>query len=282
MRILRWDEIAEGRDFHAALASLSGRAGTSLHTHDFAEMMYVLAGRGIHPVNQTRQSLEEGDLLLIRPRDRHEIHVAAGENLAFINIAFPMDRWAEFHQVAGLAQAAESWAQAPLPPTVAVPTHYRQHAAEFFHRTLRAYHENPGRLELIGFWAQACRLLLEDCGEQAQDGPGPDWLAPVCRAMRDEHNMREGLPRMLSLSGVSAGHLSRTLKEHRGQTPTEFLIDLRLARAATLLSTTSREILAISHDIGFGSLSYFYRLFHERFGETPAQYRVRLRRPVAP
>lgn len=281
MRKLRWEEIADGRCFHAALVTLPWRGGTEAHTHDFAEVMYVLTGRAAHRVNDTDQTLAEGHLVLIRAHDRHGIRPLPEEALVFINIAFSEQLWAEFLKTAGLGVIGDIWAKAPLPPAVAVPLSARQHAAGVFERALRAFHEKPTNLELIGFWVDALRLLREDTPAPIVD-PGPEWLAQACRAMRNERNLREGLPRMLALSGVSPGHLSRSLRLHRGQTPTEFLNDLRLDRAALLLSTTPHQIIAISADCGFGSLSYFYRLFQKRFGETPAQHRARIRRSVVP
>jgi AraC-like DNA-binding protein/quercetin dioxygenase-like cupin family protein len=282
VRRLIWEEVSEGRDFHAALVSLSGRRRTELHTHDFAEVMYVLAGRGAHPVNETFQTIREGDLLLIRPEDRHGVSALPGESLIFTNIAFPTDRWADFHQASGIGPVAQDWSQRPLPPAIVVPPTRREQAAGVFERILRAYHEQPTRLELIGFWVEATRLMLDDSPQREPEDAGPQWLVHACRAMRDERNLREGLPRLLALADVSAGHLSRAMQRYRNQTPTDFLVELRLERAATLLATTPREIIAISGDCGFGSLSYFYRLFHKRYGATPAQYRSRFHRSVAP
>lgn len=281
VRLLRWRDVSEGRNFHAALVRFIGRGGSDLHTHDFAEFMYVVAGTGSHPVNGTQQTICEGDLLLIRPRDCHGIFAAPGETFTFINIAFPAAAWVEFLQTAGLDATADTWENAPMPPLVTVPAAAREQVAGCFYRALRAFAEKPTRLELVGFWVDAARQLIGTHEDSPQDS-GPEWLAHACRAMREEHNLREGFPRLLQLSGVSAGHLSRAMVRHRRQTPTDFLNELRLERAALLLSTTPQEIIAICDDCGFGSLSYFYRIFRQRFGETPAQYRSRLRRSIAP
>ena len=83
-------------------------------------------------------------------------------------------------------------------------------------------------------------------------------------------------PRSLArLSGKSPEHLSRSFRTHLGSTPTDWLNRLRLERAALRLSHTNESILAISLDLGFEHLGYFYRLFKRRYGLAPRAYRQR-------
>lgn len=277
---LLWDEIAPGNEFHAALVHFAGGWGTQAHTHDFWEAMYVLDGRGTHAVGGVPQALSPGDLLLIRPEDRHAVRAVPGERLAFINIAFPGESWAAFIRAAGLETVKDSWRRSALPPATSVPPSQRDKAADIFRRILTAFHESPTRFELCRFWIGLRDLLA--AGAVDGNETGPPWLVRACRAMRETNNLSEGLPRLIALSGVSGAHLSRTLKAQYGQTPTEFLNELRIARAATLLATTSQEITDIALDCGFENLSYFYRLFRQQHGQTPRAYRMRTYRSIAP
>jgi AraC family cel operon transcriptional repressor len=106
-----------------------------------------------------------------------------------------------------------------------------------------------------------------------QDMEHPVWLSLACRAMYEEENLRAGLPRFVDVSGVTRAHLTRTLKMYRQQTPTEFINELRLDRAAMLLATTPADILDVAADCGFENISYFYRRFRRQFGKTPRAWR---------
>ncbi|BDI30220.1 hypothetical protein CCAX7_22710 [Capsulimonas corticalis] len=278
---LRWDETAPGRDFHAALVHFTSGGGVD-HTHDFWEMMYVVSGDGLHVVNGAARTLGEGDLLLIRPSDIHRIAASPGASLLFINVAFRAGAWADFLPVAGLMSEAQAWTSGAQPPSARVDAGVRRDTAlAAFRRALSAFQDNPSRLELCRFWTSALPLLQHADADTTADS-GPDWLRRSCRAMRETQNLIDGLPRLTALSGVSPAHLSRTIKQHRGQTPTEFVNDLRLARAATLLATTPDEIIDIAGDCGFDNLSYFYRRFRKKYGHTPRDYRLRARWSVAP
>ncbi len=292
IRHLRFDAIAPGGALHAALfAQAGGGRGFSvgLHDHDFYEMMFVLAGAAAHPVNGAARELRPGDLVFLRPPDVHAIQVPPGGKLHHINVAFPADAWRRFCEVAGGVGA--EWETGDLPAAVSVPEERRAACAAVFQAALLAFqrHPDPRRqgLDLCRFLSGALPFLWDDDGGEADDyralADSPPWLAETLRrARRDGEVLREGLPRLAAIAGVSPSHLARTLKAATGQTPTAFLNDLRLARAATLLTTTTLPIAEVSADCGFSELSYFYRLFRGRYGCPPHAYRQQARRSVAP
>jgi two-component system response regulator YesN len=68
-------------------------------------------------------------------------------------------------------------------------------------------------------------------------------------------------------------YLSDLIKKNLGITFSEYLTDLRLKKACSLLATTSHPISEISAMSGYRDYSYFSKVFRERFSMTPAQYR---------
>lgn len=282
---LQFDHVAPGQDFHAALITWRGTRsdGSSPHTHDFWEMMYVLEGVGTHWVNEQPSVLKVGELLLLRPDDCHAFQMEPGDRLHFINIAFPAGPWHEFSYVAKLQSTVAAWTSASSPQAVNVPETRHEEVAGTFQHTLRAFIERPSQLELCRFWSMVLPLLMSDVQPESATGhKEPSWLSSACQAMHDEKNLQMGLPRLVELSGVSQAHLSRTLKACRGQTPTEFINELKLKHAATQLTTTGQEIIDVAYDCGFNNLSYFYRLFSARFGQPPHAFRLSAHRSVAP
>jgi AraC-like DNA-binding protein len=68
----------------------------------------------------------------------------------------------------------------------------------------------------------------------------------------------------------------RKLFEGAGTSFSEFVLELRLARAYRLLSDPefgARTVGSIAFDTGFGDLSYFHRAFRHRYGMTPSEIR---------
>ena len=76
-------------------------------------------------------------------------------------------------------------------------------------------------------------------------------------------------------AGLSAFHLHRMFSSAAGETPKQFTLRLRLARASAMLLTTCDSVLDIALNCGFQSHEAFCRAFRRRFGMTPSAYRAR-------
>ncbi|HEU4964080.1 MAG TPA: helix-turn-helix transcriptional regulator [Bacilli bacterium] len=98
-------------------------------------------------------------------------------------------------------------------------------------------------------------------------------LQTVLAQMHDEHALDLSLDDLAEAAGVSKYHLIRLFREQFGQTPAQYLTELRLRRAVEMLVHTGREITDVALSVGFGSLSSFHRAFKNKFGVTASAYR---------
>jgi signal transduction histidine kinase/DNA-binding response OmpR family regulator len=87
----------------------------------------------------------------------------------------------------------------------------------------------------------------------------------------------EDLESQMSMSKMQ---LYRKLKALTGQSPSEFMRNLRLKRAASLISQRSGNISEIAYSVGFNNLSYFAKCFKELYQVTPSEYAAQLRDTV--
>lgn len=71
---------------------------------------------------------------------------------------------------------------------------------------------------------------------------------------------------------MSRANLHRKMRAISGQTPTDFIRNQRLERAAHLLRTTSHSVNEISDLVGFSYASYFTKCFKEKYGVLPKDY----------
>jgi AraC family transcriptional regulator len=76
-------------------------------------------------------------------------------------------------------------------------------------------------------------------------------------------------------TGLSPFHLHRLFVAVAGETPKQYTLRLRLARAAVLLLTTDQTVLDIALACGFQSHEAFTRAFRRQFATTPRSYRQR-------
>ncbi|WP_168735493.1 helix-turn-helix domain-containing protein [Cohnella fermenti] len=74
---------------------------------------------------------------------------------------------------------------------------------------------------------------------------------------------------------LSAAYLNKTFREHKLYSLSEFITEVRIARAKQLLEETSWGIEDIIERIGWENKKYFYVVFKKRTGITPAEYRLK-------
>jgi transcriptional regulator GlxA family with amidase domain len=72
---------------------------------------------------------------------------------------------------------------------------------------------------------------------------------------------------------LSPNHLLRTFRQAFGQTPHQYLTNLRLRRAQMLLIKTDLSVTDICFSVGFQSIGSFSWLFKQQFGVSPNMYR---------
>ena len=82
------------------------------------------------------------------------------------------------------------------------------------------------------------------------------------------------LEQLASLVGMAPSAFSRFFKQHTNRNLQDYIIDVRLGRAARMLVDTSTGISEICYACGFNNLSNFNRAFKARRGYTPRDFRA--------
>ena len=274
MEILRWNKIAPKAAFHAARDTKTRARPLRDHGHDFAELFWIDAGRGVHRINGAEIPLRPGSLVLMRPSDRHGIDPDTREGVKLTNIAFPRDAFDDLGSRYFTRRAF--WQPGKFP---------------VMHQT------EPGQLHRLNRWAddlsQAPRerlfldrfllnVLTELDGGHGDTPPknAPDWLVEACRAIQKRENFSGGVEQFLRLCGRSREHVARTVRLHLGKTPTDYVNGIRIAYAQRQLEMGDQTILDIALDCGIENLSHFYSLFRAQTGMTPRAYRLSHHRPL--
>ena len=72
---------------------------------------------------------------------------------------------------------------------------------------------------------------------------------------------------------MSVSWFLRNFKEVTKRSPTQYLLNIRLDNAISLLETTSYNVTEISAIIGYDDPLYFSRLFKKYKGVSPSDYR---------
>ena len=72
--------------------------------------------------------------------------------------------------------------------------------------------------------------------------------------------------------GISRVHLHRKMKELTGQTPHDFIRNIRLKKAANLLSSGDMNVSEVMYACGFANAASFSTVFKKLYGVSPREY----------
>lgn len=75
------------------------------------------------------------------------------------------------------------------------------------------------------------------------------------------------------ISGMSPNGITQKFKREIGYSPMDYLIHLRLQKAADLLRHTTETVNEISSDVGYDNIFYFSNSYKKAYGISPSQER---------
>ncbi|MBN3455142.1 helix-turn-helix transcriptional regulator [Mycobacterium sp. DSM 3803] len=94
--------------------------------------------------------------------------------------------------------------------------------------------------------------------------------------LRDGLDREIDLPTLANVAGMPVAGFRRAFARTFNTTPYQYVLDQRIEKAKTLLSTTRMTMTEISVAAGFSSPSHFATTFKQRVGITPSAYRSEL------
>lgn len=226
---------------------------------------YITQGKGIFRLEDKTWHLKAGDLFLC-PAGK-EIFYQADEQdpWAYGWVGLQGNRVPEF-------LARTTLLKEPV-------AHYTQddQLALIFIRTQQGYALEPGLRELR-LMEMACQLLeflictFPDRKENIRQNDDQivtqilSWITlHVNEPIRVEEMCRD--------IGISRSHASRLFTRKTGSTIKETIWNAKEREACLLLETTDLPISTIAYSVGYEDRLYFSRIFHEKTGMTPSQYR---------
>lgn len=124
--------------------------------------------------------------------------------------------------------------------------------------------------------ASLTRMAMQRCSSSrcVDERGGQAILNYVTRNLSDPDL---GTARIAEAMGLSTRSVQKAFARSAASTPTGFITEMRLQRAAELLKCSdSVSVTEIAFDVGFSDSAFFSRCFRRRFGVSPTQWRVQL------
>lgn len=119
-------------------------------------------------------------------------------------------------------------------------------------------------------------LLLEELENtqlKATSSQNQDRILTMLSFIQENYTAKLTLGDIAASASISARECLRCFQSSIHQSPMEYLISYRIQAAAKLLETTALPITEIAMATGWGSSSYFTKMFHRLRGKTPNDHR---------
>ena len=252
------------------------------HTHDFAELIFILRGGGLHWIDGDTYPVEEGDVFLIQGYTEH--YFRERHNLIMYNVMF---------DVAYLKEHLHSLHSLP-----------GFNAFFLFEPTYRRSHKFQSRLRIGPEQLfQATALLRQIEAESEAAAPGYDLLmlakvleifvflsreyskeknpkarslfrlGEVISRLENEYLRHWTIADLSRIAAMAPSTLLPVFRKATGRSPIEYLLEVRLSKAAEKLLKTDDPVSEIAAACGFSDPNYFSRCFRRRYNTSPREYR---------
>jgi AraC family L-rhamnose operon transcriptional activator RhaR/AraC family L-rhamnose operon regulatory protein RhaS len=286
-RRLRSNKVFPIPDFPLRVMRAPNHGDTSLHAHEFTELVIIFQGQGRHVTDEGSYPISMGDVFVIRGG---HVHGYTGQSLmSLVNILFsPRRLRLPIHHLGGLSgyhvlfriEPKLRTQGTPLGPLRLAPTQLA-HAGEL----LAGLEDELGKRR-AGFRFVACARLMELVGFLCRCYRAPKvaerrpWaaLGEVLSYM-EGHFGEELTVKDLAREGcMSESTLTRHFRHILGRPPIDYLIGLRIAKATEMLQREELRITDVAFRCGFSDSNYFSRQFRKIMNLSPRDYRARMRR----
>ena len=252
------------------------------HTHDFSELIIISGGGGRHWIDGETYPVSAGDIFLIQGNSEH--YFLERHKLEMFNIMFD-DSYIKEH-LESLRHLAGFNAFFFFEPTYRKRHRFGSHlhvptdAMRPLMSILQAMadelrRERPGSDLMM--LAKALEIFVFISREYARDGNPMARslcrLGEVISALENHYRSEWTIAKISRIAAMAPSTLLPVFKRVTGYSPIEYLLQLRLAKAAERLLKTDDQISEIALDCGFRDSNYFSRQFRKRYGVSPRAFR---------
>ena len=139
-----------------------------------------------------------------------------------------------------------------------------------------ADHSSASALHLVGYLCLFLDGLIRTSSSRRELSGGQlrDFHIQEAVVFMEQNYPREiTVERLAEVCGLNRSYFSKIFREVMGCPPQEFLIRLRLSKAADQLKGTENSIGAIAAQCGYPNQLHFTRAFHKRYGMSPREWR---------
>lgn len=242
------------------------RPSSFYHAHDnYIEIFIVTEGKIVHHFNKQQTVLKTGDAFIVKLGQYHKHSQYQNYSSQHINLTCNVDFANDLLKLFFGSENVSCQNQ-----LIHLNSSYFETVLNYQKLILEAQNEEHRNLSIKSLLAFVFGVFYA----KEENDKAPDWLKAFMRKLANlDFGNEIRLADVYKLSNYSQTTICREFKKCTGKTLISYINDLRLNYACNLLESTTFPLWKISNVVGFLSQAHFTRLFKEKYGITPLQYR---------
>jgi AraC family L-rhamnose operon regulatory protein RhaS len=260
-----------------------------MHAHNYHEINIVMGGRGFHYYGEHVFEVSEGDVFVVPPKIKHG-YWSAGD-LAVYHVII----CAEFFQKyeADLINLPGYFALFDIAPQmreyagVSRFLKFRDYEYDEIFQILESsarlgMKEHPTIHDYIGMNVNALYFITRltacfhrECQNEGSSSEESDSVlfTRAVERIYQAYDTKLDINQLAKELHISRSTYYMLFRKYSGKTPGEFINQIRIAKARTLLHATDASITSVALQTGFFDASHFIHAFEKAVGISPREYR---------
>ena len=246
-----------------------------IHDHSAVEVLLTIHGTVTYTVEDTVYQVCKGEVLIIPPDTPHSLSMEEGSSRYLF--LFEPDAIMSMRDIKSIAM----YFNKPFHLRDGSEAHVR--IRELLLRARDAYEKREMMWNTVCY---SCILrIYATLGQQYLSGVRPrtddglrnmdsEVITAVMTYINNHYREELSLEDVARFAGFSRYYFSRSFKRQTGYSFKDYLCQKRLQVAMDLLIRTNHSMRDVAIESGFGSVATFNRVFREKKGCTPTQYRA--------
>lgn len=244
------------------------------HSHNVYEIFYITDGSLYHNVNGSTNKLFYGDIVFLRPKDKHSFKRIDGEIGAHRDIVVEKEFFESFCDF--FNKKLLSLYCSPTFPTILKLNESQILKLNDLLTELNQINpmDKDSRTTLIKFiLSEILSVFYRQNSNLYKENNYPPLVNEILQRFNLSLLYKAGLPIILKPFNYDKSYMCRLFKKHLGMTMTQYLNERRLNFVATQLKTTKKNVAVLCEEAGFSSVSYLNKIFLKKYGKPPLKYR---------
>lgn len=248
---------------------------STLHSHPFTELFYVVSGSGNFLIEGETYHVMEDDLVIVNANVQHTESSKDSNPLEYIVLG-----------IEGLSLLLEPEHKDEKISEYYSIHNYRKSREEILHFLDLLLHEVENRSD---FYDTICQNLLNILILNVIRRSKSNLVISTqknatkeCTYIRNYIDIHYASPITLDLLAnetyLDKFYLVHVFKKQYDISPINYLIEKRIQESMNLIENTNYSISDISSIVGFNSQSYYSQIFKRKTGLTPAEHRKKHRK----